>query len=100
MDHVQQPRRKVIEIGVVGFCTSLFASLPKISFAKPAFNNHKGIVVHEEEGTHILSRRKVPISIRISKCRQRKEPKRNILLPKKSMEWFIKIKTVVNKMNF
>ncbi|HEY9340475.1 MAG TPA: hypothetical protein VIQ23_02775 [Hanamia sp.] len=67
MDHVQQPRRKVIEIGVVGFCTSLFASLPKISFAKPAFNNHKGIVVHEEEGTHILSRRKVPITIRISK---------------------------------
>ena len=67
MDHVQQPRRKVIEIGVVGFCTSLFASLPKISFAKPAFNNHKGIVVHEEEGRHILSRRKVPITIRISK---------------------------------
>jgi hypothetical protein len=90
MDHVQQPRRKVIEIGVVGFCTSLFASLPKISFAKPAFNNHKGIVVHEEEGTHILSRRKVPITIRISKY----------TFTEKSIEWFIKIKTVVNKMNF
>jgi hypothetical protein len=49
MNHIQQPRRKFLQTGMVGFCTALFASLPKISFAKSAFDNDKGIVVHEDE---------------------------------------------------
>jgi mannose-6-phosphate isomerase-like protein (cupin superfamily) len=70
MNPVQQPRRKFIHTGIAGFCTALFAGLPKISFSKPAPNNDKGIVVREDEGIHILTgRRKVPITIKISKIK-------------------------------
>ena len=70
MKDIQQPRRKFLQAGFVGFCTALFTSLPKISFAKSASNIDKGIVVHEEEGVHILTgRRKVPITIKISKTK-------------------------------
>jgi len=69
MNHIQQPRRKFLQTGVVGFCTALFASLPKISFAKSATNNGKGIIVREDEGEHILTRRKVPITVKISKAK-------------------------------
>src|SRR4029079_10164800 len=52
------------------FFTALFAGLPKISFAKSASNKEKGIVVHEDEGIHILTgRRRVPITIKISKAK-------------------------------
>ena len=55
----------------MGFCSALFSGLPKISFAKAAPNNDKGFVVHENEGIHILTgRRKVPITIKISKTKQ------------------------------
>ena len=70
MNHIQQPRRKFLQTGVAGFCTALFSSLPKISFAKSYSSNDKGIVVHEDEGIHILTgRRKVPITIKISKTK-------------------------------
>jgi len=70
MNLIQQPRRKFLQTGVVGFCTALFAGLPKISFAKSTSNNDKGIVVREAEGIHILTgRRKVPITIKISKTK-------------------------------
>jgi mannose-6-phosphate isomerase-like protein (cupin superfamily) len=68
MTYFQQPRRKFLQTGIVGFCTALFTALPKISFAN--FNRNKGIVVRESEGVHILTgRRKVPITIKISKSR-------------------------------
>ena len=70
MNHIQQPRRKFLLTGLTGFCTALFANLPKISFAKSFHNNDKGIVVRDDEGTHILTgRRKVPITIKISKAK-------------------------------
>jgi mannose-6-phosphate isomerase-like protein (cupin superfamily) len=69
MNHIQQPRRKFLLTGVVGFCTALFASLPKISFAKSSSYNGKGIIVREDEGEHILTRRKVPITVKISKAK-------------------------------
>ena len=69
MNHIQQPRRKFLQTGVVGFCTAFFAGLPKISFGKSVFNIDKGIVVHENEGIHLLTRRKVPINIKISKSK-------------------------------
>ena len=69
MTHIQQARRKFLQTGIMGFCTSLFAGLPKISFAKSGFNTDKGIVVGENEGIHILTRRKVPITIKISKAK-------------------------------
>ena len=54
---------------MVGLCTALFGGLPKISFAKTASEGDKGIVVHENDGIHILTgRRKVPITIKISKA--------------------------------
>lgn len=70
MNQIQQPRRKFLHIGFVGFFTALFASLPKISFGKYVSVNDKGIVVHEEEGIHILTgRRKAPMNIKISKAK-------------------------------
>ena len=47
MQHIQQPRRKFLYTGIVGFCTALFAGLPKISFAKSASGNDKGIIVRD-----------------------------------------------------
>ena len=68
MNQIQQGRRKFVQTGIVGFCSAVFAGLPKISFARFAANQHKGIVVRENEGIHILTgRRKVPITIKISK---------------------------------
>lgn len=69
MNHIKKPRRKFLQIGATGVVTALFGSLPKISFAQSASNNDKGIVVHEDEGIHILTRRKVPITIKIYKTR-------------------------------
>jgi hypothetical protein len=70
MNQIEQRRRKFLQSGVVGFCIAFFAGLPKISFPKSSSNNDKGIVVHEDEGVHILTgRRKAPISIKISKAK-------------------------------
>ena len=70
MNRFQQPRRKFLLAGVTGFCTALFAGLPKISFAKSYYNSDKGIIVREDEGLHILTgRRKVPITIKISRAK-------------------------------
>lgn len=70
MNFIRQPRRKFLQAGVAGFCTAVFSSLPRISFARSNSNNDKGIVVREEEGIHILTgRRKVPITIKISKAK-------------------------------
>jgi mannose-6-phosphate isomerase-like protein (cupin superfamily) len=69
MNLIQQPRRNFLRTGIVGFCTAVFAGLPKISFAKAVSDNNKGIVVHENEGIHILTRRKVPVTIKISKAK-------------------------------
>jgi len=68
MKYIQQPRRRFLQLGVAGFITGLFVNLPKISFARSHSNNDKGIVVHEDEGIHILTgRRKVPMNIKLSK---------------------------------
>ena len=69
MSHIQLPRRTFLQTGIVGFCTALFASFPKISFAKSAFDTGKGIIVREDEGEHILTRRKVPITVKLSKAK-------------------------------
>ena len=69
MNPIQQPRRKFLETGIAGFCTALFAGLPKVSLAQSRSTKDKGIVVHEDEGIHILSRRKVPITVKISKAK-------------------------------
>ena len=70
MTPIQQPRRKFLQTGIVGFCTAVFADLPKISFGKSGADNDKGIVVHENEGIHLLTgRRKVPMTIKISKSK-------------------------------
>ena len=69
MNIFQQPRRKFLHTGIMGFCTAIFAGLPKISFGKTVSDVHTGIVVREDEGIHILTRRKVPITIKISKAK-------------------------------
>jgi quercetin dioxygenase-like cupin family protein len=67
MNHIRQPRRKFLQLGTLGVFSGFFSSLPKISFSQSASDNNKGIVVREDEGIHILTRRKVPITIKISK---------------------------------
>ena len=69
MNFIQQPRRKFLQLGATGLFSTLLTSLPKISFSQPTSNPDKGIVVREDEGIHILTRRKVPITIKISKAK-------------------------------
>ena len=70
MNHIQKGRRKFVQSGVFGFCTALFAGLPKMSFAQFSANSDKGIVVRESEGMHILTgRRKVPVTVKLSKAK-------------------------------
>ena len=68
MPDIQHHRRSFLQTGLLGFCTAIFAALPKISFARP--NSNKAILVRESEGVHILTgRRQVPITVKISKAR-------------------------------
>ena len=70
MNLIQPPRRSFLRAGIVGFCTAVFAGIPKINFAKTASDKNKGIVVREDEGIHIVTgRRKVPVTIKISKAK-------------------------------
>ena len=69
MNSIQQPRRKFLQAGATGVVTALFGSVPTIGFAQSSFDNNKGIVVHEDGGIHILTRRQVPITIKISKTK-------------------------------
>ena len=55
-------------IGITGLLTALLTKFPKQGFPQALKDNHAGIVVHENEGTHILTRRKVPLTIKISKA--------------------------------
>ena len=66
MKQSSPPRRKFLQIGLTGVFTALLAKLPKIGLAQSTGNKNEGIVVHEDEGIHILTRRKVPITIKIS----------------------------------
>jgi len=63
----QQHRRKFLQIGLTGIFTALLAKLPNVGLAQSSGKSDKGIVVHEDEGIHILTRRKVPIAIKISR---------------------------------
>jgi quercetin dioxygenase-like cupin family protein len=68
MKHIQQARRKFLQITTTGFFTTLFAGLPKINQAQPFSDNDKGIIVNEDEGERIITgRRKALIKIKISK---------------------------------
>jgi quercetin dioxygenase-like cupin family protein len=68
MKQPQQLRRKFLRIGLTGIFTALLAKLPKAGLAQSFGNKEGGIVVHENEGIHILTRRKVPITIKISQA--------------------------------
>jgi mannose-6-phosphate isomerase-like protein (cupin superfamily) len=70
MNRINKPRRKFLQTGAAGVAALLFGSMPKISFSQSVTDNDKGIVVHEDEGMHILTgRRKVPMNIKISKTK-------------------------------
>jgi hypothetical protein len=58
MSNIQQPRRKFLLTGLAGFCTALFANMPKISFAKSYQTIDKGFVVREDEGIHLITGRR------------------------------------------
>ena len=70
MNRNLRPRRNFFKTAAAGAVTVLFGSLPKISVAESTFKDEKGIVVHESEGTRILTgRRKAPVNIKISKAK-------------------------------
>ncbi|HTE32263.1 MAG TPA: cupin domain-containing protein [Chryseolinea sp.] len=70
MIHIHQARRKFLQTGIMGFCTAIFAGLPKMGFARSEPGTGKGIVVRESEGIHIITgRRKVPLTVKISKAK-------------------------------
>ncbi len=69
MDNIHQPRRKFLQVGATGVVSVFFGSLPKIASSRSALGNEKGLIVRETEGIHILTRRKVPITIKISKTK-------------------------------
>jgi len=69
MDNIHQPRRKFLQAGVTGVASVFFGTLPKLGFSQSASGNDKGLIVREAEGIHILTRRKVPVTIKISKTK-------------------------------
>jgi mannose-6-phosphate isomerase-like protein (cupin superfamily) len=69
MENIHQARRKFLQTGVTGVASVFFGRLPKIGFSQSASGNDKGLIVREAEGTHILTRRKVPITVKISKTK-------------------------------
>jgi hypothetical protein len=70
MENIDEPRRKFLQTGIIGVITAAFGSLTRNSFAQSVSDNHNGIIVREDEGIHILTRRKVPITIKISKTKK------------------------------
>ena len=67
MNKVQQPRRHFLQIALASTLTALF-NFPKSSYGKNISEKEKGIVIHEEDGLHILTgRRKIPMNIQMSK---------------------------------
>ncbi len=69
MAYIQNDRRKFLQLGATGVAAAFLGAVPKISFAQSAPLIDKGIIVNEDEGIHILTRRKVPITVKISKAR-------------------------------
>ena len=69
MDNIHQPRRKFLQAGATGIVSVFFVTLPKIGSSQSVAEHDKGLIVREAEGTHILTRRKVPITIKISKVK-------------------------------
>ncbi len=67
MNLTRTPRRKFLLTGATGVITTIFGVLPKLGFSQSISGNEKAIVVREKEGIHILTRRKVPITVKISK---------------------------------
>lgn len=88
----RQPRRQFLQTGVTAVVASLFGSLPQTGFANALSGDNDGIVVHEYEGIQILTRRKIPITIKISKakhgvqgisfCIEEMEPRRKMRVHK------------------
>ncbi len=70
MEKLRQPRRNFLQTGIAGLFTALLVAFPKISFGKSASRIEEGIVIHENEGIHILTgRRQVPMTIKLSKTK-------------------------------
>ena len=69
MDNIHQPRRKFLQAGATVIVSVFFENKKKIGSSQSVAEHDKGLIVREAEGTHILTRRKVPITIKISKVK-------------------------------
>jgi mannose-6-phosphate isomerase-like protein (cupin superfamily) len=67
MSKIKRRRREFLQIGAAGIATVFLGTLPKESLGQSLPEGGKGIVIRESEGIQVLSRRKVPINIKISK---------------------------------
>jgi len=70
MNQITRPRRTFIQIGAAGVVAALTGGLSKKGFGQSSPGADKGIIVRNDEGIHILTgRRKVPITIKLSKAK-------------------------------
>jgi uncharacterized RmlC-like cupin family protein len=70
MSNLHQPRRNFVQLAIAAITTAIFTNLPKINFGHSSSAIKKGIVVHADEGEKIITgRRKMPITIKISKAK-------------------------------
>lgn len=61
-------RRNFLKIGIASFLTAVLSKIPGTATSQTSLEQPKGIVVHAEEGEHILTgRRKAPITIKFSR---------------------------------
>jgi mannose-6-phosphate isomerase-like protein (cupin superfamily) len=69
MSTIQNPRRGFLKFGLAGIAATLSLGLFKRTFAKSPIQNGKAVVIHEEDGRHIImGRSKAPMTIKISKA--------------------------------
>jgi mannose-6-phosphate isomerase-like protein (cupin superfamily) len=69
MNNIHNPRRSFLKFGFAGITAALSLGLFKRAFAKSPFRNDKAVVVHENEGKHIImGRSKAPMTIKISEA--------------------------------
>jgi mannose-6-phosphate isomerase-like protein (cupin superfamily) len=69
MSVIRKPRRRFLKYGLAGLTTALYAGMFKQAAAKSPLKDERPLVVHEEEGKHIvMGRSNAPMTIKMSKA--------------------------------
>ena len=69
MNNIQNQRRNLLKFGLASLTAAISLGLSKLAFAKSPFKNVQAVVVHEDEGKHIImGRSKAQMTIKISRA--------------------------------